>query len=164
MRQALRILEREIGHALDREAECCGISQTQYFLLETGMRGSLTLTELADILSLDISTLSRTADALAAAELIRRQPDILNRRKVSISLSEKGEAKVGSINESCDGSYARILERIPINKRTQVMESIRLLADAFMRDGRGLGAEEKRACCSTGQGIVSGRNKEEARK
>jgi len=149
----LRILEREIGHALDREAECCGISYTQcHFLLETGMRGNLSLTELADILSLDISTLSRTADSLAAAELIRREPDSSNRRKVSISLSEKGEAKVGSINESCDSSYARILDRIPAEKRSQVMESIRLLADAFVGVGIGVGAEKRYACCGTSQG------------
>jgi len=150
MRRSLRILEREIGHALDREAECCGISFTQcHFLLETGNRENVSLTELAEILALDISTLSRTADALALAGLIKREPDKSNRRKVSIRLSERGKAKVGLINQSCDSAYAGILALLPPEKRDQVVESIHLLANAFSRAGSGV--DEMCACCVTGR-------------
>ena len=113
----------------------------------------MSLTELADILALDISTLSRTADALAVAGLIQREPDTSNRRKVSIRLSEKGKAKVGLINESCDSAYAGILALLPPEKRDQVVESIHLLADAFGKAGPG--EDEMCGCCGTGQSIAS---------
>lgn len=133
-RRSLRTLEREVGLALERETDCCGVTAAQcHFLLETEDRSSSSLGELAEALSLDPSTLSRTADGLRGAGYVRRDQDPENRRKVSIALTDAGRSKVDSIHALCDASCRRLFAFIPAEKRAAVVESIGLLADAMRR-------------------------------
>jgi DNA-binding MarR family transcriptional regulator len=133
-RRSLRALEREIGLSMDRETTCCGVTAAQcHFLLEAEARPDAGLVEFSQALSLDPSTLSRTADGLTGEGFTLREPDPANRRKVSIRLTEAGKAKVDSINELCDASYRRVLEHIPPEKRDSVVEAVGLLAAALAR-------------------------------
>lgn len=144
-RRALRALEHEIGLSLDRETSCCGVTSAQcHFLLETDERTNLSLSDLSEALALDPSTLSRTSDALVEAGFIYRNTDPGNRRKVSISLTGGGKAKVESINELCDESVRRLFSYIPAEKHGIVSESVVLLADAMTRRRK----EEGSSCCS----------------
>ena len=140
-RRSLRSLEREIALTLARETSCCGVTTAQcHFLLETEARPKASLAELADALSLDSSTLSRTADGLLGEGAIIREQDPENRRKVSIRLTESGCAKVDTIHELCDASYRQVLGYIDAEKRPAVIEAVGLLADALERRRK----EEKR--------------------
>ena len=131
-RRSLRALEREIGLALDKETRCCCVSTAQcHFLLESADRPNASLSELAEALSLDSSTLSRTADGLLRAGFIRRETDPANRRKVFIHLDGDGLSKVDSINERCDDSVRRLFAYIPEGKQQAVFESVGLLAEAL---------------------------------
>jgi DNA-binding MarR family transcriptional regulator len=145
-RRALRSLEREIGLTLSRETSCCGVTTAQcHFLLESEARPDASLSELAEALSLDSSTLSRTADALLGEGAILREPDPENRRRVSIRLTEGGRAKVASINALCDASYLQVLEYIDAEKRPAVVEAVGLLAEALTRKRKA----EAQPCCSS---------------
>jgi DNA-binding MarR family transcriptional regulator len=133
-RRALRVLERELGLSLDRETECCSVSVSQcHLLLETDLRPGASLTELADALALDKSTLSRTADSLRIAGLIARGAEAGDRRRTSINLTGAGIEKVNSINRTCDASYQRLFAYIPEDKRPMVIEATSLLAEAMRR-------------------------------
>jgi DNA-binding MarR family transcriptional regulator len=144
-RRSLRSLEREVALALARETSCCGVTTAQcHFLLESEARPNASLSELAEALSLDSSTLSRTADALLGDGAILRDPDPENRRRVAIRLTERGREKVASINALCDASYLAVLESIAPEKRPAVVESVALLADALARRRKAEGG----ACCS----------------
>lgn len=133
-RRSLRSLEREIALTLARETSCCGVTTAQcHFLLESEARPKASLAELADALSLDSSTLSRTADGLLGEGAIAREQDPENRRKVSIRLTESGRAKVDAIHELCDASYRQVLGYIDAEKRPAVIEAVGLLADALER-------------------------------
>jgi DNA-binding MarR family transcriptional regulator len=127
-------LEREISLSLARETSCCGVTAAQcHFLLENEARPNASLTDLADALSLDASTMSRTADGLLAEGFIVREADPENRRKVSIRLTDAGRGKVESINSLCDESYLGVLQFIDEAKRHSVIEAVGLLAEALAR-------------------------------
>lgn len=144
-RRSLRALEREIGLVLEKDTDCCGVSVAQcHFLLETEERNNTSLTELSQALSLDVSTLSRTADSLYEAGYIRREPDPENRRKVSIGLTKTGMAKVDSIHNLCDDSYRSLFAYIDNEKWASVLEAVSLLAEAMRRKR----LEEGTPCCS----------------
>ena len=144
-RHSLRALEREISLSLERETNCCGVTSAQcHFLLETEERPNVSLTDLSEALSLDVSTLSRTADGLHETGFIRRETDPTNRRKVSIRLTDEGKTKAGSINDLCDDSTRRLFSYVPAEKRGGVAEAIGILADAMKRKRN----EEKEPCCS----------------
>lgn len=143
-RRALRVLEREIELSLNRETECCDVSAPQcHLLLETERRSGASLTELAEELALDKSTLSRTVEALSHAGLITRGSGGADRRRTAISLTEAGREKVESINKTCDNSYLRLFGYIPEAKRSTVVEAASLLAEAMRRKRKDEGAP----CC-----------------
>lgn len=153
-RRSLRALEREIGLVLEKETDCCGITVAQcHFLLEAEERNNANLTELSQALSLDVSTLSRTADSLYEAGYIKRETDPENRRKVSIGLTERGKSKVASIHELCDDSYRRLFAYIDKEKWSLIIEAVGLLAEAMRRKR----LEERTSCCpSEGQNKKAG--------
>ncbi len=147
IRHSLRLLEREIGMVTEQDTSCCGVTSAQcHFMLEAATRPGANLSEIADALSLDASTVSRMADALVSAGLVKRDTAADNRRKVAIMLSGTGTAKVEAIDELCDASWRRLLESIPADKRASVVESTKLLAEA-MKTMR-LGSSEP--CCRLG--------------
>jgi DNA-binding MarR family transcriptional regulator len=130
----LRVLEREIAHAMAEETGCCGVSLAQcHLLLEVESRGRTGITELTGALELDKSTLSRTVEAMCQKGLLSRVIDPQNRRHQFISLTGKGSRTADAINSLCDGSYQRLLRWIPRDKVSLVMESVALVAEAMRR-------------------------------
>src|SRR5512136_774154 len=91
LRKSLRVLEREVELSMASDTGCCGVTLAQcHLLLEVEARGGTGVTELAEILDLDKSTLSRTVDGLCHAGLLSRETDPGNRRCHILSLTEKG--------------------------------------------------------------------------
>jgi DNA-binding MarR family transcriptional regulator len=143
-RADLRQLEREVERSLASETGCCGVTSAQcHLLMEVESRGKTGITDLAGVLELDKSTLSRTVDGMCRSGLLNRVTDPANRRRQLISLTAEGKQRADSINQLCDGSYRRLLERIPRDKRAMVMESVSLLARAMRR----LRREPAGSCC-----------------
>jgi DNA-binding MarR family transcriptional regulator len=131
-RKNLRVLEREFEISMASDTGCCGVSLAQcHLLLEVEGRERTSITELAGILDLDKSTLSRTVDTMCRGGLLDRKTDPLNRRHQIISLTGKGKARAESINGLCDASYTRLFDFIPVDKRSIVVDSIALLAGAM---------------------------------
>ena len=73
-RSKLRILDREIEKQLKTETSCCGVSMAQcHTMLELMSNDGISIIDLAKMLELDKSTLSRTVDGLVNAGLIKRK-------------------------------------------------------------------------------------------
>lgn len=148
-RSALRRLEAEIGTHLAGETECCGVTLSQcHVLLEADQCTAASLGEIADRLIADKSAVSRTVDSLVRDGLASRKENPSNRRKVSISLTERGKAKAEYINSLCDESYGKVLALIPESKHGQIIESVSILAEAMAR-ARMLDEGEKKCSCAT---------------
>ena len=135
LRELVRLLERKLGLLEDAGLSCCPVSFAQcHALIEIGRAGNISLIDLAVKLNLDNSTMSRTVNNLVNSSLAERETDPLDRRYVTIKLTEEGRNQFAAIEDSMGSYYSRIYQNLPEAKRAQVLESIDLLINA-MEDG-----------------------------
>jgi len=131
LRELIRILVRDLGILEKSDISCCGVTLTQcHAVVEIGRKGKISLVDLAGLLGLDKSTMSRTINNLVELDLVLRDLDTGNRRYVIIQLTENGKKIFKNIEDSMNGYYKSIFNSIPENKRNQVMESLQLLTNA----------------------------------
>ena len=133
-RSKLRILERELERQLLSETGCCGVLLSHcHILMELAGRDEISITELAEIVELDKSTLSRTIDGMVKPDMVNRQTDHKDRRKVVITVTQEGKKKINEINQQCDSYYNRLFEQIPLEHHQQVVEVMQLLSSAMIK-------------------------------
>ncbi|TCL66588.1 DNA-binding MarR family transcriptional regulator [Hydrogenispora ethanolica] len=131
-RELVRRLERKLGLLDELEASCCGISFAQcHAMVEIGRAGSISLNDLADILTLDKSTMSRTINNLVANDLVSREIDPGDRRYVAIQLTESGQKAFQTIERGMAEFFANVYQSIPESKREQVLDSLEILLAAL---------------------------------
>mgnify|MGYP005835829463 CR=1 FL=1 len=132
LREMIRILERKLGALDDFQITCCGITMAQcHALVEIGRAKNISLNELAEILNLESSTMSRTVNNLVTNELAKRDIDPKDRRYVTIALTESGNKLFRDIEESMSLFYSKVYSYLPEDKREQVMESLQILLTAI---------------------------------
>ena len=102
LREIIRKFEREMF--FQNNLSCCsGVTLAQcHTLLEIENKGVISVTELANCMSLDKSTVSRTIDSLVNKGLINREIPSDNRRMAQISLTEEGQQTCDDINSRND--------------------------------------------------------------
>lgn len=112
-RENIRHIERELN--IQNNATCSdGVTLAQcHTLLEVHSHNSINLNKLSEKLYLDKSTVSRTVDSLVKNGIVNRVIPEENRRKVTISLTEKGDGICQQINRESDHYFSAILESIP---------------------------------------------------
>lgn len=131
LRELLRILIRNLGVLEKSESSCCGTTIAQcHALIEVGRSGEVSLNELADLLALDKSTMSRTINNLVEAGQVVRESHSGDRRYVSIKLTDEGRKIFQTIEISMKQYYENIFLSIPEEKREQVIESLELISQA----------------------------------
>ncbi|MFL0245400.1 MarR family winged helix-turn-helix transcriptional regulator [Candidatus Clostridium stratigraminis] len=131
LRELIRVLVRNLGILEESEATCCRTTVSQcHAIVEIGRAKDISLNELAELLTLDKSTMSRTINKLVDSGLARRELDNEDRRYVSIKLTHEGIIIFNNIEYSMDQYYQSIFTRIPEEKREQVLESLQLIINA----------------------------------
>lgn len=132
LREIVRLFERKLGVLDDIESSCCGVTFTQcHAIVEIGRAGSMSLNDLADLLGLDKSTMSRTINNLVQDDLVSREIDAKDRRYITIQLTAKGMESFHEIEEKMRVYFEQIYQAIPEAKRAQVVESLQLLLQAI---------------------------------
>lgn len=135
-REELWRLEREIGRHLKDDPRYCGVTLAKCrIIVEIQNIGQSSLIDLANILAVDASTLSRHIDEMIHIGLVNKAPNPRNRRSVSLTLTEQGQKVYRSVENLYNTEYARVFESIPREKRGQVLESLRLFIDAVSETG-----------------------------
>jgi len=135
LRELIRELVRKLGILDKSEAACCGTTVSQcHAIVEVGRAKSISLNELAEILYLDKSTMSRTINNLVQAGLVERELHPEDRRYITIILTNEGEKAFHSIEVSMEEYFSEIFSSIPKEKQKQVLESIMLLVDAVKKN------------------------------
>ncbi|ADL50304.1 MarR family winged helix-turn-helix transcriptional regulator [Clostridium cellulovorans] len=131
LRELIRILARHLGVLEKEDSNCSGVTTSQcHAIVEVGRAGEISLNELADILTLDKSTMSRTINNLVDKKLVIREIDPTDRRYVMIKLTDEGMKIFNDIESSMNQYYGIVFNNLPENKREQVLESLNLLIDA----------------------------------
>lgn len=132
--QKLQQMERDLSCCLKIEAECCGVSMAQWqSLLEIARKEEPSLAQVAVGLGLDTSTLSRMVNNLVNLGLVNRVLNPEDRRYVSLTLTDHGKTVCSAIESSINSYILKVFDAIPIEKQSQVVESVALLADAVNR-------------------------------
>ncbi len=132
LRELIRRLERKLGILGDSQAECCGITLSQcHALVEIGRAGSISLNELADLLNIENSSMSRTVNNLVNRELVIRMINPSDRRYVTISLTGAGKELFLSIEGRMQQYYSQIYERLPEDNKDQILKSLEILVSAI---------------------------------
>lgn len=137
MRELIRILVRNLGVLEKSDASCCGVSIAQcHAIVEIGRTNEISLNELAELLTLDKSTMSRTINNLVESGLVIRELHPEDRRYITIKLTEKGNQVYKNTEGSMRDYYGKIFGSIPEDSREQVLESLKLLIDAVNNNNK----------------------------
>lgn len=132
LRELIRLLERKLGVLEDGKMACCGISMAQcHALVEIGRAKSISLIELAKLLNLDNSTMSRTVNNLVNNGMVERQLDPNDRRYITIQLTQKGLEQFHGIESGMGEYFTKIYDAIPRENHAQVLESLQILLKAI---------------------------------
>lgn len=117
--------------AVQADVCCMGVTVPQcHALLEIEQSGELTIGGLAEKLNLDKSTLSRTVDSLVRLGLVDRIVNPEDRRYALVRLTSDGIDTCARINHVNDEFYQRIIDLIPVHRRDDLMDAIKLLVQA----------------------------------
>lgn len=126
-RENTRILECHLGNINKTDCCCCGISESQCFVLvEIGRKPDISVKELAEILRLDKSGISRTVEELVQKNYVERKPSKEDRRFVVLNLTSEGQERFERIEKDMNRKFKEILDKIPADKRTQIIEALEL--------------------------------------
>jgi len=126
------VLTRKLGLLEKSEASCCGVTLSQcHAVVEIGRVGSISVNNLAGILGLDKSTMSRTVNNLVEQGLVTRETDPEDRRYLSIGLTDQGRQLFVNIESGMEQFYQDAFKAIPPEKREQVLESLEILVKSL---------------------------------
>lgn len=136
----MRVLDRELLY--QNHASCCnGISLAQcHTLLEIEQNQKISVSELAENLSLDKSTISRTVDGLVNIGLIDRVIPKENRRKALLSLTKNGAQVCSTINCTNDAYIDNVLSDFSETEKEEFLRLLKKLT-ANMAEKRRLNCE-----------------------
>src|SRR5208283_6015784 len=91
-RDRVRQMQQKLGWSQRNDIQCCGVTMAQcHALLAMGEVKEMSIVELAGILDVNTSNLSRTVDSMVKAGLLNRIPNPQDRRYVSLTLTDVGK-------------------------------------------------------------------------
>ncbi len=158
-RERLRKVERELGWSQRNDIQCCGVTMAQcHALVAMGERDETSIVELAGVLGVDTSTLSRTVDNMVKSGLVNRFLNPQDRRYVSLTLTDKGKTALDAIGHLTDAYVTKLFEFIPEEKHLQVIDSLELMGSALEQYGREYG------CCGVDSNGKKGAHEDNERK
>ncbi len=130
-REYTRELECHLGTLNSNDCCQCGVSETQCFLLvEIGRKPGICVKELAKILNLDKSSVSRGVEDLVQMDYVSREPSKKDRRRVALALTKSGENRFNKIEKDMYVKFKEIYERIDVNNREKVLEALKIYNEA----------------------------------
>jgi len=132
IRESLRTLVRKLGVLERGDASCCGVTLSQsYSIIEIGRAGSISESQLTAILGVDKSTVSKSIDKLVRDEILKRDVAPMDRRSVTLRLSDKGRSVFDEIEKRSTTYFEEVLSSLPDKKREQIIESLQYLVQAL---------------------------------
>lgn len=132
LRESIRLLERRFGVLTEGDFNCCSISLAQcHALVEIGRAETISLNQLAMLLNLDNSTMSRTVNHLVNDNLVQRGIDPRDHRYVTISLTLQGQKIFKEVESNMNSYFQKLYQSIPEDKKLQVLDSLQVLANTL---------------------------------
>mgnify|MGYP006290306441 CR=1 FL=1 len=134
-RTILRRLERDVAVRQKRDDRTGGLSVVQcHTVISIGELGSTTVSQMAERMGVDKSTLSRTLDGLVDKNLVQRLPDPRDRRFSVIRLTPPGQSVCEALNRVNDAFIKRVFERIPGQEHQSIMTALKRFVEAMEKE------------------------------
>lgn len=142
-RELIRILERKLG-LLNKQDSCCSeVTLAQcHALVEIGRAENISLKDLANLINLDISTMSRTVESLVKKEFVFRTPSETDRRSIDIKLTEKGLKLFRDIESKMDNKFNNIFDQISLEDQLTAFNGLNIVIEALAK------SENTSDCCN----------------
>ena len=134
-RERTRELERNL-EKMNRSDCCqCSVTTSQCFLVvEIGRNPGICVKDLANVLKLDKSAVSRAVEELVQKGFVIREPSKADRRSVVLTLTEEGEARFNKIENDMYEKFKKVFARIPKDKQEQVLEALQIYNEACEKE------------------------------
>ncbi|MCX6127285.1 MAG: helix-turn-helix domain-containing GNAT family N-acetyltransferase [Proteobacteria bacterium] len=128
-----REMVRELG-VVDSASSPCNVSLTQcHVLIELERNGTLTANELAELLIVDKSAISRTASQLIELGLINLRVDTADQRRKPMALTALGTKRAAEIHRSANGRVQEALSILDPDELQLVTRGMSLYVKALHR-------------------------------
>lgn len=139
-RERTRELERNLESLNSSDCCKCNVNTSQCFLVvEIGRSPGICVKELAELLKMDKSAVSRSVEELVQKGYVLREPSKKDRRSVVLTLTDEGLKRFHAIETDMDQKFANVFAMIPKEQQSQVLEALTIYNEAVKK------AEEK--CC-----------------
>ena len=130
-REYTRQLECHLGNINMSDCCCCEISKTHcFFIVEIGRKPGISVKELAKILHIDKSAVSRSVEELVQKEFVERKSAEGDRRYVTLRLLPKGQERFEKIEHDMYLKFEKIFEFIPADSQNAVIHALMLYNEA----------------------------------
>ncbi|WP_020616234.1 MarR family winged helix-turn-helix transcriptional regulator [Paenibacillus daejeonensis] len=146
VRELIQIMTRRFGFL---NKNCCSaggfdISLIQsHILYEIDRQHQPSIQQVAETLGTDITTFSRQIQSLIKMNLVKKTPDVTDRRIYILSLTTEGKFVAAAIDEQMKAYLNDIFSHMNEVERETVIRSIQLLNEAMGKS---------RLCCMPSQG------------
>ena len=130
-RRSFTRLSRFFNQLMRENLSCGPVTVQQSYTLEALADSPKSMNELATIVALHQSTLTRIVEKLEKKEYVRRVRKPGNQRTVEVQLTESGKNLFESLDCECSHLIAKMIEAIPEKKRETVVESLEILTDVL---------------------------------
>jgi len=125
LRASVRALVRRFSVSERADVTCCGVTVAQAAALEAlAAEGPVRLGDLGRSLGIAPSTLTRNLARLESSRLVARESDPQDARSARVGLTARGRRAALAVAAQEEGFARQVLERIPAERRAQVVESL----------------------------------------
>jgi len=101
--------------------------------------GTLHVAEIADMLLISKSQMTRLIDEMIGLGLVERRPDITDRRKSNISLTPNGRAAVDQVMMTLKSTLAVQLASLDKEDLKSLASSLKAISNVLLKMGKGTG-------------------------
>lgn len=137
-RESTRELECHLDNINQTDCCQCSVSKAECFLVvEIGRKPGICIKELAGILKIDKSGVSRSVEELVKKGFVTRKPSKTDRRSVVLKLTESGKARFEKIEKDMYLEFKKVFSMIGKSDQDKVLEALRIYNEACRKvEGR----------------------------
>lgn len=126
---AARALVGVAAQAVSEAEDRVTLPQLRVLML-IASRGGLNLNALADLMGVHPSNASRSCDRLVAAGLLTRAESTIDRRNLTLQLTDKGEQLVAELIDHRRQAITIVLEQMPVARRRTLVSAMKSFGEA----------------------------------
>ena len=131
LREYTRELECHLDNINHNDCCTCNVNKSECFLIvEIGRQPGICIKDLAQILKLDKSGVSRSVEELVKKGYILRQPSEKDRRSVVLTLTKSGEERYNKIEADMYTEFKKVFSKIKKSDQDKVLEALRIYNEA----------------------------------